>query len=280
MSKKLAALKYYGGKSPRNRTGPWIASLLPQGQTYVEAFAGMAGVLLSRQPVASEVLNDADGHLINWWRMVRDEPKELGRLVHYTPWSRTIYEESHDRLTAGELDDDPLKRALAYHVCIQQGIVHGLGEKGWGAIYADYGGRKQKKVGPKDIDKLSARLAEVQLENCDAVDMVGKCAKYKDLVLYLDPPVQLRRHPRLPQGLAGSGRGRQAHRGDQGLQGVRGYQRLQRRLGSPWLAPARLRNPQARLRQERPAYRSALDEQDGPRGAEGNVALGERQWRR
>ena len=188
MTKKLAALKYYGGKSPRNRTGPWIASLLPQGQTYVECFAGMAGVLLSRPRVASEVLNDADGHLVNWWRMVRDEPEELGRLVYLTPWSRRIYEDSHDALMAGELDDDPLKRALAYHVCIQQGIVHGLGEKGWGAIYADYGGKKQKKVGPKDIAKLSARIAEVQLENCDAVDMVGKCAKYKDLVLYLDPP--------------------------------------------------------------------------------------------
>lgn len=188
--KGLAGLPYYGGKSPRGSTGPWIASLLPEGTTYCEPFCGMAGVLLCRKPVATEILNDADGHLVNWWRMVRDEPKEFARLVSLTPYGRVEYERCHDELLAGELDDQPLERARAYHVCIQQGFAHGLGvgKKGWGASYTSTGGRKSRRMDKDDIAALAKRLERVQLVNDDAVLTVRKCAKHKGAVVYCDPP--------------------------------------------------------------------------------------------
>ena len=189
LSKKnnLKGLPYYGGKSPGYGTGPWIASHLPQGKTYVEAFAGMAGVLLSRPPITTEVLNDADGHLVNWWKMVRDKPKEMNDLVAKTPISRQIYNESHDALMSGELDDDPLRRALAYHVCIQQGFVKGLGRKGWGATYVDKGGKKHA-FNKEHIPSLAKRMRNVYLECCAAEKIIKNSSPYKDLVLYLDPP--------------------------------------------------------------------------------------------
>ena len=188
--KELAGLPYYGGKSPRGSLGPWIASMLPEGTTYVEPFCGMAGVLLCRRPVATEILNDADGHLVNWWRQVRDEPKELARLLLNTPYARVEYERCHDALMSGELDDDPLERARAYHVCIQQGFAHGLGvgKRGWGASYTDRGGRKARRMYKDDFMALAARLERVQLVNDDAVHTVEKCAKFGFAVLYLDPP--------------------------------------------------------------------------------------------
>ena len=185
----LAGLPYYGGKSPRGTTGPWIASLLPQGKTYVEAFAGMAGVLLCRRRSESEVLNDADGHLVNWWKMIRDEPKELGKLLLNTPFSYEEYYGCWKALMSGELDDDPLERARAYHVCIDQGVIHGLGvgKRGW-SLNLDGGGKNTSLFDEERMAALSNRLRRVQLANTDAAELTRKCAKYKGLVLYLDPP--------------------------------------------------------------------------------------------
>ena len=52
----------------------------------------MAGVLLARAPVKTEILNDLNGRVVNWWRAVRDKPEEFGRLLEFTPFSRAEYE--------------------------------------------------------------------------------------------------------------------------------------------------------------------------------------------
>ena len=69
-----------GGKSSKSisQTGAWIAGLLPppeKRQTYLEPFCGMLGVLLQRSPPGHEIVNDADGAVINWWRTVRTQPQ-------------------------------------------------------------------------------------------------------------------------------------------------------------------------------------------------------------
>ena len=68
-------LTYYGGKRGYGKA-EWIASFLPwhSDSCYVEPFAGMAGVLFARQPVKVEVLNDLNQRVVNWLRVVRDEP--------------------------------------------------------------------------------------------------------------------------------------------------------------------------------------------------------------
>ena len=49
---------YFGGKQ---RIAPWIVSLLPQHDHYVEPFAGGLSVLLSKRPSRMETVNDLDG---------------------------------------------------------------------------------------------------------------------------------------------------------------------------------------------------------------------------
>ncbi len=86
-------LSYYGGKRGYGKA-QWIASFLPHtpDSCYIEPFAGMAGVLLARAPVKTEILNDLNGRVVNWWRAVRDKPEEFGRLLEFTPFSRAEYE--------------------------------------------------------------------------------------------------------------------------------------------------------------------------------------------
>ena len=115
-------MPYYGGKRGYGKA-EWIASYLPwdSDSCYVEPFAGMAGVLFARSPVKLEMLNDLNRRVVNWWRVVRDQPEEFGWLVEMTPKSRVEYQWA---LTA--MDDEslpPLRRALAFHVAVDQSII-------------------------------------------------------------------------------------------------------------------------------------------------------------
>ena len=107
-------------KSPYGKIGPWIASILPwrRDSCYVEPFAGMLGVLLCRRPVQPEIVNNRDGNLVCWWRMVRDHPNKFAHLVIQTPRSRDLYREACSRLKAGIAS--PARRALALHTQVRR----------------------------------------------------------------------------------------------------------------------------------------------------------------
>src|SRR3954464_13322891 len=73
--------KWHGGKSYLARR---IVSLMPRHLHYVEPYAGGLAILLARDPEdprlwldphrgVSEVVNDIDGRLTNFWRVLRDE---------------------------------------------------------------------------------------------------------------------------------------------------------------------------------------------------------------
>ena len=81
MTTKLRSLPYYGGKALGK--GKWIASLLPweKKTLYVEPFCGMFNVLLQREPVQFEMINDVNDRVVNWARTVRDHPEEFGYMV-------------------------------------------------------------------------------------------------------------------------------------------------------------------------------------------------------
>lgn len=84
-------LNYYGGKQ---KTAPWIASLLPTRQAYLEPFAGMLSVLLARPKADVEIANDLDCNLWNWWRCVRERGGEMARRLDWTPIGRREFEEA------------------------------------------------------------------------------------------------------------------------------------------------------------------------------------------
>ena len=191
MGKKLRALRYYGGKSPHHRTGPWIASMLPYDRCYAEPFAGMLGVLLQRRKSKVEMVNDADGNLIAWWRAVRDHPKKFGRLVRNTPYCKDEYERAYEALSKGEYDD-PLRRALDYHICIDQGFIAGTGSKGWRGCVVTSGERDGVNIEnvnyARRISQAADRMRGVGIHNLDATAFLAKLSKHSKLVVYCDPP--------------------------------------------------------------------------------------------
>lgn len=174
---------YFGSK---NRIASWIASLLPEHGHYVEPFAGGLSVLLAKRPSPMETVNDLDGELMTFWRVLRDRPSELIRAAALTPHSRA-------ELTATwEPTSDDLELARRIWCRLAQGRSGTLRNTGW-RHYIDPAGSATSMPGymAAYVDRLAAaaeRLSEVSLECLSALTLIGKYGAQDDVLLYVDPP--------------------------------------------------------------------------------------------
>jgi DNA adenine methylase len=190
-------LRYYGGKHPATRRGRWINATIgpaPKRTSYIEPFAGMLGVLLQRPPVRIELANDANRWVVAWWRAVRDWPEEFARLIAATPRSRVLYDEAAETVLAGPPAGDPLRDALAIHVCIDQNMNHGPvpGRGRWAAMYSGAIGSTGSEGWTRErVAALAARLRRVQLECRDACAILERTRRTADALIYVDPPYAL-----------------------------------------------------------------------------------------
>ena len=85
------AVRYYGGKW---KLAEWIISHFGSHRVYTEAFSGPASVFLQKRPSEVEVLNDRNGEVVNFFRVLQ-EPRLLALLIdklNKTPFAREEYE--------------------------------------------------------------------------------------------------------------------------------------------------------------------------------------------
>lgn len=188
MDNNIRTIGYLGGKSnwSPTATGRFVVDHLPweYKQVYVEPFAGMLGVLLQRKPVITEIINDRDGHIVNWWRQVRDAPDELGHKVEATPSSRRLFNESVLLLDSPEASD--IDKAVALFVVLNQSLMHTSTSNAWSASYSN--SVYIKKWDKSQIHDLSERLAKVRLEDKDAIDILKATQTRQHCLIYCDPP--------------------------------------------------------------------------------------------
>src|SRR5574341_946937 len=117
MSGKLLAISWIGSKYSHLN---WLLPLLPPNKVYIEPFGGGAAVLLNRLPSELEIYNDLDGSLCNFFRVLRDRPKELIRKLEWTPWAREEYAIAY----SSEESCDDLERARRFFVRSEQSFTH------------------------------------------------------------------------------------------------------------------------------------------------------------
>ncbi|WP_236241134.1 DNA adenine methylase [Streptomyces sp. CC228A] len=174
---------YFGSKQ---RIAPWIASLLPEHGHYVEPYCGGLSVLLAKPAAPMETVNDLDGELMTFWRVLRDRPTELIRACALTPHSRTELAAAHE--AAG----DELELARRIWCRLAQGRAGTLRQTGW-RHYIAPAGSTLGMPGYMDayVDRLAAaaeRLHHVSLEALPALDIIAKYGANCDVLLYVDPP--------------------------------------------------------------------------------------------
>lgn len=174
-------ITYYGGKQMLLK---YILPLIPTHKLYCEPFFGGGAVLFAKSPSETEVVNDINGELVNFFQVVKKQFPELQKEIQATPHSRELYKQAMVVYSNPQLFT-AVKRAWAVWVTTNQGFASMIGSWGFGK---DDSKEASLKVKRENFEKTySDRLAKVQLENNDALKVLARCDT-KDAFAYCDPP--------------------------------------------------------------------------------------------
>lgn len=183
-------LKYPGSKW---KTAEWIISLMPPHKSYLEPFFGSGAVFFKKQPSRIETINDLDGEIVNLFRCIREQTKDLMKAVTMTPYSREEYEQAWRTYKDGV---KPSGVEAARLTLVRYWQTHGSStvyKGGWkndraGREYA-YDVRYWRQL-PSWIADTAERLKDAQIEQAPAVDVI-KRFQHPDVLIYADPPYVL-----------------------------------------------------------------------------------------
>ncbi len=176
-----SVLSYIGGKS---RLSKDIIPLIPPHKTYIEVFAGAAWIFFRKEPSKCEVLNDKDGELVSFYRVLQNHPEEFMRQFKWLLSSRELWNDFSRQLDADGLTD--IQRAARYYY-VQR---HSFGGKVRGRTFGTSTERAPKinlMRMEEDLSEAHLRLANVTIENLDWQNILKKYDRDSSL-FYLDPP--------------------------------------------------------------------------------------------
>lgn len=174
---------YFGGKT---RLAERIIQLLPPHAHYVEPFAGSLAVLLAKPRAEMETVNDLDGDLMTFWRVLRDRPEDLALHMALTPHSRAEHQAAYQPAT------DEIEQARRVWVLLSQGRGGTLRRTGW-RFYRNPGASTYSfpeylAAYVNRVPACAERLAGVSLECRDALEVIADYGQHADVLLYCDPP--------------------------------------------------------------------------------------------
>ena len=180
-------LAYYGGKQ---RMAKNIIPLIPQHTTYVEPFCGGATILFKKPwPKVTntqdyrEVINDKDENLINFFKILQSNGKELCEYLELCPYSEQLNKEFKSK-NFHKMSN--LERAAAYWYNTQTSFAKkmdsGFGRSMFGANQATI---YRKKV--VSLHEYINRIMQVVIMNTSAIEVIKKWDSPQSF-FYCDPP--------------------------------------------------------------------------------------------
>jgi DNA adenine methylase len=190
-------LKWHGGKY---YLAAKIVRLMPSHLHYVEPFFGGGAVLLAREPEdhnlwlfnnqgVSEVANDVNDRLINFWRVLQapESFESLRRKVEAIPLARTEWVEAH----AHEYGQDSVADAVAFFVNCRQsrsGLMTSFTSVTRNRTRRRMNGNVSEWLGSVEgLPEVHARLRRVLIEKMPALELI-KREDTPGTLFYCDPP--------------------------------------------------------------------------------------------
>lgn len=166
-----------------------IVSMMPPHRSYLEPFFGSGAVLFNKPPSAIETVNDIDGDIVNFFKVVRERPEELAEAISLTPYSRDVFNDAHENRGTTAFD-------RAYRFAIRSRMGHGFKTYQKTGFKIDVYARERSycvncwNTMPERIFEAAARLKDVQIENRPALELIQKF-NYDNVMIYADPPYLL-----------------------------------------------------------------------------------------
>jgi DNA adenine methylase len=178
-------ISYYGGKQ---QMLPHILPIIPEHTSYIEPFVGGGAVFWAKEPSKLEVINDLNGEVVNFYRVLQSDWASLNVLVQNTLHSRDAYKDAKLVYQNPHLFDS-VTRAWAFWVnCTQSYVSKPAG--GW-----SYAKKLKSQIAVKvdnckkrfTKEDYTARLSRVAVESDDAIKVIQRFDN-EDAFFYVDPP--------------------------------------------------------------------------------------------
>ena len=172
-------IKYFGGKRYLAKR---IVALMPPHKHYVEPFGGSLAVLLEHDPTGcSEIVNDLNEHLMNFWSTLADEALflEFKRVVEATPFSEPLFNEATGNSAVDFFIRCRQSRAGCFKdfATLTRGRLRGEMNEQVSAWLTSVEG----------LPEVHSRLIRVLILNRDGIAMIDQ-QDTPDTVFYCDPP--------------------------------------------------------------------------------------------
>lgn len=182
------AFNYFGGKT---RHLDFILPVLNVTHNhYIETCCGSAAVFLNKIPSPIETINDIDGRIVNFFKVLRTRPGELIQLLELTPYARQEFNES------AKYSDDELEEARLFFIRVMQsfgGAGHGRSKlTSWRSAKTESRKGTSCEVSKwwtkiEGLGQIVERLKMAQIENRPAVKIIETYDR-PDALFYSDPP--------------------------------------------------------------------------------------------
>jgi len=179
-------LRYHGSKW---RLFKWLEQFIPAHRIYVEPFGGAAAVLIQKARSESEVYNDLDRSIVNYFAVLRDRElrAQLIEQLQLTPYSRQEFEKAYEPCDFDQVES-------ARRVAIR--AMMGFGSGGVSKQSTGFRSDSSRKYGtaasiwsefPDRLSTAGERFSGVVIECAPAIDVI-RIHDHPDAFIYVDPP--------------------------------------------------------------------------------------------
>lgn len=174
-------ITYYGGKLNMLQH---ILPNIPKHRIFTESFFGGGAVFFGKEKSESEIINDTNAMVINFYEVCKDDFQNLKSKVESTTFSRATYSVAWTIYRMPHLFNK-LQQAWAFFIATNMGFSCRIGS--WGF---DKYGKRVKAFRNKKLqfdESIFNRLSDVQIEHSKACRVLELYDK-KDAFHYVDPP--------------------------------------------------------------------------------------------
>lgn len=184
-------ISYYGGKQNMLKE---ILPLIPKHDVYVEPFVGGGAVLFAKEQSKVEVINDINGNLATFYRVLKNDSEGLNKLIQDTLHCEYTYKQTKEIYKNSDSGDySDVQVAWACWVQCNCSFANSP-TNGWGNTFnlRDKLNSAIVVLNKKELfGRISKRLSLIHVNNSEAVYLIKKLeqrSESKKYFYYLDPP--------------------------------------------------------------------------------------------